>query len=73
MSFFRKQQEKIALRLLAWQYHKAGQALPPISQLTEQAAQVVGEAHRIAAERGRNVAGIFKEVAAKIVGGKHFF
>jgi hypothetical protein len=70
MQFFRKQQEKIALRLLAWQYHKAGIPLPPISQLTDQAAQVVQEAHRIAAARGHNVVSIFKEVAMRIVRGK---
>jgi len=70
MTFFRQQQEKIALRLLAWQYHKAGKPLPPIAQLSEQAARVVQEAHHIAAERGHNVVTIFKEVANRIVRGK---
>lgn len=62
MGFIREQQEKLALRYLAWQYHKAKRPLPPAAQLRRQAADIVTEAHRIARERGKNVAAIVKEL-----------
>jgi len=62
----RKQEEKIALRLLIWQYGKKDTALPALSVLQNQAAQVVGQAHEIAGKRGRNVISIIKELAGDI-------
>ncbi|OQY04009.1 MAG: hypothetical protein B6I22_10405 [Desulfobacteraceae bacterium 4572_123] len=66
MGFIRKQEEKIALRLLIWQYGKKGTALPALSVLQNQAAQVVNQAHEIAGKRGRNVISIIKELAGDI-------
>jgi len=66
MGFIRKQEEKIALRLLIWQYGKKDTALPALSVLQNQAAQVVDQAHEIAGKRGRNVISIIKELAGDI-------
>lgn len=68
MGFIRKQEEKLALRLLIWQYGKKRFPLPPLLELHRQAALVVGQAHDIAAKRGRNVISIIKEVAGDISG-----
>ncbi len=68
MGFIRKQEEKLALRLLIWQYGKKRLPLPPLLELHRQAALVVGQAHDIAAKRGRNVISIIKEVAGDISG-----
>ena len=62
MGFWRQQQEKLALRFLIWQYQKQKTAVPPIPTLKRQAAQVVDEAHRIAAQRGGNVMTIIKSM-----------
>ncbi|MDJ0914028.1 MAG: hypothetical protein QNI95_10680 [Desulfobacterales bacterium] len=62
MGFWRQQQEKLALRFLIWQYQKQKIAVPPIPTLKRQAAQVVDEAHRIAAQRGGNVMTIIKSM-----------
>ena len=64
MGFIKKQQVNLALRLLAWQYQRQGQPLPPPGQLAGQASQLVDEAHRIARERGGNVLAIVKQMAA---------
>ena len=66
MGFLRKQEEKIALRLLTWQYGKKGADLPAFSDLQNQAAMVVDQAHRIAKKRGRNVIAIIKELAGDV-------
>jgi hypothetical protein len=62
MGFFRQQEEKLAVRLLLWQYERMKCPAPPQSQVAEQASKLVGEAHRIARERGRNVISILKEL-----------
>ncbi len=62
MGFWRQQQEKLALRFLIWQYQKQKIAVPPFPTLKRQAAQVVDEAHRIAAQRGGNVMTIIKSM-----------
>ena len=64
--FIRQQEERLALRLLAWQYQKNNLALPPLTELEHQAAKLVEDAHRIARERGSNVVGIIKELVADI-------
>ncbi len=66
MGFFRKQEEKLAIRLLAWQYQRWNQPLPPIAELRTQATKLVDDAHRIAKERGSNVVSILKELVADI-------
>ncbi len=66
MGFIRKQEEKLALRLLIWQYGKKSAPLPPLLELHRQAALVVDQAHDIAAKRGRNVISIIKETAGDI-------
>jgi hypothetical protein len=66
MSFFRKQQQRLAERLLVWQYQRQKLAAPPPHQLAEQARDLVDEAHRIARQRGRNVVSILKELVADL-------
>ena len=62
MGFIRKQEEKFAVRLLAWRYERLGMPMPGLAALERQAKSIVDEAHRIAGERGRNVASIMKEM-----------
>jgi len=62
MGFFREQQERLAVRLLAWQFQRLGQPIPGHADLKRQAVQIVDEAHRIARERGRNVVSIMKDL-----------
>ena len=62
MGFIRNQEEKVAVRLLAWRYERLGLPAPNLSELQRQAKTIVDEAHRIARERGQNVASIMKEM-----------
>jgi len=62
MSFFRRQEVRFARRLLAYRYEQMGRAAPPEAEMRAQAEKVVEEAHRIARERGRNVAAIIGEL-----------
>jgi hypothetical protein len=64
--FFRQQEERMAVRLLAWQYQRMNLPVPPVPLLEKQAAKLVGDAHTIARERGRNVFAIIKELAEDI-------
>jgi hypothetical protein len=66
MGFFRKQQERMAIRLLAWQYQRMNQQIPSIDQLEAQAVKLVDDAHRIARERGKNVMEILKDLVEDI-------
>ncbi|MDX2512400.1 MAG: hypothetical protein QNK25_10160 [Desulfobacterales bacterium] len=66
MGFIRQQEQKLAMRLLAWHYEKNGMVMPPISELGQQAERLVDDAHRIARERGRNVMSIIKELIGDI-------
>ncbi len=66
LRFIREQEERLALRLLAWQYQKNKMAPPPSTELAHQAAKLVNDAHRIARERGSNVVAIIKELVADI-------
>jgi hypothetical protein len=65
VGFMKKQQVKMAIRLLAWQYERTGQPLPERALLEGHARQLVDDAHRIARERGGNVLSILKEMVAK--------
>ncbi len=66
MGFLKKQQVKAAIRLLAWQYERNGQALPEGPLLEQHARQLVDDAHRIARDRGGNVLAILKEMVVEM-------
>ena len=66
MGFFRKQEERMAMRFLAWRYQKLKMPVPNDAELKLQAAQIVTEAHRIGRERGRNVIAIIKDLIEDI-------
>ena len=66
MGFIRQQEEKLAMRFLSWQYEKLKQPVPPETELAEQAAKIVAEAHEIARKRGRNVLTIIKDLISEI-------
>ena len=66
MGFFRQQEERMAMRFLAWRYQKLKMPVPDDAELKPQAAQIVTEAHRIARERGRNVIAIIKDLVQDI-------
>ena len=62
MGFLRRQEERMALHYLTWQYQKRNLPVPMLAELEQHAKKIVDEAHRIGAERGRNVMGIIKEL-----------
>jgi hypothetical protein len=66
VGFFRQQEERMAVRLLAWQYQRLEIGPPPQDELETRAAALVDEAHRIARERGRNVLSIMKELVGDL-------
>lgn len=67
MSFIRRQEEKLAIRYLNWQYEKNGIPKPDDDLLVEKARWIVEQAHRIAKERGKNIAGIIQDLAADLM------
>jgi hypothetical protein len=66
VSFFRQQENNLAIRLLTWQYQRMNIPVPAIEELEQQAARLVEDAHRIARERGRNVISIIKEMISDL-------
>jgi len=66
MGFFRKQEEKLAVRLLKWKYQSMNAPIPDPAVLKQHAARVVDDAHRIARERGSNVISIIKELVTEV-------
>ena len=66
MGFIRRQEERLAIRFLGWQYQKASLPLPAFSELERQAGKIVDDAHRIARERGSNVISIIKELVGDL-------
>lgn len=66
MGFFRQQQERLAIRLLSWQYQKWGKPIPEDAELKLRASKIVAEAHSIARQRGQNVVAIIKELIADL-------
>jgi hypothetical protein len=62
MGFIRQQEERLAVRLLIWQYQRMNITVPEMETLQHQATGIVEDAHRIARERGRNVISILKEM-----------
>ena len=70
MGFIRQQEERLAVRLLIWQYQRMNVSAPAMKELEKQAARFVEDAHRIARERGRNVISILKEMVNDIKKGR---
>jgi hypothetical protein len=66
VGFFRQQEERMAMRFLAWRYQKLKMQVPDDAALKHQASQIVVEAHRIAREHGRNVIAIIKDLVEDI-------
>jgi hypothetical protein len=66
VGFFKQQEERMAMRFLAWRYQKLQMPVPDEAELKLQAVQIVAEAHRIARERGRNVVAIIKDLVEDI-------
>jgi hypothetical protein len=66
VGFIRQQEERMALRLLTWQYQRLKIALPSEDELEARAVALVDEAHRIARDRGRNVLSIMKELVGDL-------
>ena len=68
VGFLRKQEERMALRLLTWKYEKDDRPLPPHIELQDQAGQLVDEAHRIGKETGRSIVAIIRELVNDLKG-----
>jgi hypothetical protein len=66
MGFIRYQQERLAARLLRWQFEKNGEPVPDDNQLARRARIIVDDAHRIAKERGKNVMAILKDMVGDL-------
>jgi hypothetical protein len=66
VGFIRQQEERLAVRLLIWQYQRLKIPVPAMEALEKQAARFVEDAHRIARDRGRNVVSILKEMITDI-------
>ncbi len=66
MGFIRRQEEKFAARILAWQYQRLNLPALSAAELDREAVRIVGDAHRIARERGSNVMAIVRELIADI-------
>jgi hypothetical protein len=66
MGFIRRQEERLAVRLLTWQYQRMDLPVPAVEELERQAVKLVNDAHRIARERGRNVMSIIREMISDL-------
>ena len=66
MGILRRQEKRLAIRLLSWQYKRENFSLPAIEELERQAVKLVNDAHRIARERGRNVMSIIREMISDL-------
>lgn len=67
MGFVRRQEERLAIRLLTWQYQRMNHPLPASSELESLARKLVDDAHRIARERGLNVIEIIKDLIKDLI------
>jgi hypothetical protein len=67
MGFIRRQEQKMAARLILW--HQSQKDLPPLSpdELAQKSSALVEEAHRVARHRGKNVLTIMKEMVADVM------
>jgi len=67
MGFIRRQEEKMAARLIQWhQQQQNGEPLPS-EELAQKASVLVDEAHRVARHRGKNLLTIMKEMVADVL------
>ena len=66
MSFVRRQQERLVMRYLIWQYQKRNLPLPDQIELEGQARNIIEEARQIARKRGRNLMAIVKDLIADL-------
>lgn len=66
MGFVRRQEERLAIRLLTWQYQRMNHPVPASSELERLAQKLVDDAHLIARERGRNVIEIIKDLISDV-------
>ena len=66
LKFVKQQEQKLAMRLLAWHYEKNAMLMPSPSELSQQADRLVNDANHIARERRRNVLSIIKELVGEI-------
>jgi hypothetical protein len=64
--FVRRQEERLAIRLLAWQYQRMNLPVPGLEELERQAVKLVNDAHRIVRERGGNVMSIIRETISDL-------
>jgi hypothetical protein len=62
IDFVKRQEERLALRLLKWHYQRNNIPKPPEKELEIRSVQLVEDAHRIARERGKNMLSILKEL-----------
>jgi len=66
LSFIRRQEERLAIRLLIWQYQRMNLPVPGLEELERQAVKLVNDAHRIVRERGGNVVSIIRETISDL-------
>jgi len=66
LSFIRRQEERLAVRLLTWQYQRMNHPVPAMKELERQSVKLVDDAHGIARERGRNVISIIREMISDL-------
>ena len=66
MNFIRRQEERLAIRLLIWQYQRMNLPVPGLEELERQAVKLVNDAHRIVRERGGNVMSIIRETISDL-------
>lgn len=66
MGFIRRQEERLAIRLLTWQYQRMNLPVPGLEELERQAVKLVNDAHRIVRERGGNVISIIRETISDL-------
>ena len=62
MGFIRRQEERLAQRLLTWHYENNQIPLPSQAALRVRAGRLVDEAHRIASRRGQNLLEILNDL-----------
>lgn len=67
MGFIRRQEEKLAVRLIRW--HQEQNNLPALApeELAQKSAALVDEAHRVARRRGKNLVAIMKDMVADVL------
>jgi hypothetical protein len=67
MGFIRRQEEKMASKLIQWYLQQqSAPALAP-EELARKSSALVDEAHRVARHRGQNVLAIMKDMVADVM------